>query len=76
MNPLSQRNIILSMLKSGRTVTPMDALNEASSLRLSARIFELKKENWPIECERRDIGDGRVVGHYTLVNNKDLWPDN
>ena len=75
MNPLSQRNIILSMLKSGRTVTPMDALNEASSLRLSARIFELKEDKWPIECERRDIGDGRVVGHYTLVNNKDLWPE-
>lgn len=72
---MSQAVQILKLLKAGRTVTPLDALRECGCFRLSARIFDLKEMGWPIECERRDVGDGAVVGHYTLVNNKDLWPE-
>jgi hypothetical protein len=43
--------------------------------RLASRVFDLKQDGWPIQCEKRDVGTGKVVGHYTLVNNKDLWPE-
>ena len=65
---------ILEYLKTGKTLTPIESLNMFGCFRLAARVFELKKRGWPIECDRRDVGNGKVVGHYTLVNNKDLWP--
>ncbi len=72
---MSQNEQILAYLKTGKTLTPMDALREFGSFRLSARIYELKDAGWPIHCDRRDVGDGKVVGHYTLVNDKDWWPE-
>lgn len=72
---MSQALAILQQLKAGRTVTPLDALSLCGCFRLSARIFDLKEMGWPIECERRDVGGGTMVGHYTLVNDKDLWPE-
>lgn len=71
----TQNQAILEHLKTGRAITPLDALDLFGSFRLSARIFDLKEQGWPIECERVDVGGGRRVGHYTLVNNKDLWPE-
>lgn len=71
----TQNQQILEQLKKGRAITPLDALDLCGSFRLSARIYELKQAGWPIECDRVDVGGGRRVGHYTLVNNKDLWPE-
>lgn len=70
----TQNQAILEHLKSGRPITPLDALDLCGSFRLSARIFELREQGWPIECDRVDVGGGRRVGHYSLVNDKDLWP--
>jgi len=70
----TQNEAILSYLKKGMSLTPMDALNFYGTFRLAARVYELKQDGWPIECERLDVGDNRRVGHYSLVNNKDLWP--
>jgi hypothetical protein len=38
-------------------------------------VYDLKQAGWPVTCDKRDLGNGKVVGHYTLVNNKDLWPE-
>ena len=65
---------ILRWLKRGETLTPLDALEHFGGVRLSARIYELREQGWPIECERRMTCGGNVVGHYTLVKNKDQWP--
>lgn len=70
----SQNQQILSYLKTGKSLSPMDALDLCGSFRLSARIYDLKQAGWPITCERVDVGDGRRVGYYSLVNNKDHWP--
>lgn len=72
---MTQNEQVLAYLKTGKTLTPLDALREFGCFRLSARIYELKDKGWPIYCDRRDVGDGKVVGHYTLVNDKDWWPD-
>lgn len=70
----TQNQQILDHLKLGRPITPLDALDLFGSFRLSARIFDLKQQGWPIVCERIDVGGGRRVGHYSLVNDKDQWP--
>ena len=57
---------ILSHLKSGKEITPMEALNEYGCFRLAARVFELRDSGWPIECERRTIENGKVIGVYSL----------
>jgi hypothetical protein len=71
---MTQNKQILHYLKTGKSITPLEALYQFGCLRLSARIFELKEKGWPITCDRQDVGDGKVVGYYTLVNNRDLWP--
>jgi len=72
---MTQKQEILSYLKTGQSLTPMDALKIFGTFRLASRIFDLKKEGWPIICDPLDIGDGRKVGHYFLVNDKDKWPE-
>jgi hypothetical protein len=70
----SQNQIILTQLKEGKVVTPIDALNICGCFRLSARIFELKEKGWPIFCERKATESGKIVGHYTLHKDKAWWP--
>lgn len=66
---------VLSHLKSGKTLTPIEALNEYGIFRLSARIFELKLEGWPIHCKRiTDPKTKKVYGQYSLEMNAKWWP--
>jgi hypothetical protein len=65
---------ILSYLKAGNAITPIDALNLFGCFRLAARIFELKDAGWPIECDKIMTDNGKIVGHYTLIQDKKLWP--
>jgi hypothetical protein len=43
--------------------------------RLSARIYELKDKGWPIMCERKAVESGKVVGHYSMTQDKLWWPE-
>ena len=72
---MSQNQEILSHLKTGATLTPLEALKMFGSLRLAGRIYDLKEDGWPIVCDRLDVGDSKRVGHYYLVNDKDQWPE-
>ena len=48
----SQTDAIRSHLKSGRGITPIEALRQYGCMRLGARIWDLRKEGMPI---RRDL---------------------
>ena len=72
---MTQEEQILNHLKLGEHLTPLKALHLFGTFRLSARIFDLKQKGWPIECTKQDIGDGKSVGYYILVNDKDQWPE-
>lgn len=72
---MSQNLEILEHLKTGATLTPLEALRMFGSLRLAGRIYDLKQDGWPIFCDRIDVGGGKRVGHYTLSLDKSLWPD-
>lgn len=67
--------MVLEYLKSGKTLTPLDALNSFGCFRLSARIYELKDKGWPIQCERKELDNGKRVGHYSMTDDQAWWPD-
>lgn len=48
MDRKSQNKEILAWLQSGKSITPLEALERFGCFRLGGRIFELKAEGWPI----------------------------
>lgn len=66
MSNESQNEQILRHLKAGKSITPMDALRLYGSLRLSGRIFELKKRGNPIASRTVNTLTGKRVSEYYL----------
>ena len=67
----TQNKRIEKYLLSGRTLTPLDALYEFSCFRLSARIWDLKRQGLDIESRTKKItsdGKQKVVVEYKLKN--------
>jgi len=52
MKTKSQSEQILRHLQSGKGLTPIQALTKFSVFRLSGRIFDLKKQGWPILTQK------------------------
>lgn len=48
---MTQNDMILGHLLEGKSITSLDALKEYGCLRLSGRIYDLKKEGYPIESK-------------------------
>lgn len=63
----SQESAILEHLRSGRAITPIDALNLYKCFRLGARIYGLKKAGHKIESEMVTVPSGKRVASYRLV---------
>jgi hypothetical protein len=70
----SQNQAILSHLKTGKSITQLEALDMFGCMRLSGRIFDLKNNGWPIVCEKIRLDSGKFVGKYSLVQDKVWWP--
>jgi len=67
----TQNKRIEKYLLSGRTLTPLDALHEFNCFRLSARIWDLKRQGLDIESRTRKItsdGKQKYVVEYKLKN--------
>ena len=58
---------ILAHLKTGRSITPIDALNRYGCFRLGARIYDLKQDGHNIYREMVETDSGKRVACYTLV---------
>lgn len=65
----NQRVAILDWLSSGKTITPLEAENapEIRSIRLAARIKELRKQGYPIVTEMIQVPSGKRVAQYHLL---------
>jgi hypothetical protein len=61
----SQNNQILAHLKSGKTITPLQALWQFNCFRLSGRIHELKSKGWNITSEMIEL-NGKRFAEYSL----------
>ena len=73
---MTQRDAILRALQEGRSLTPLDALREMACFRLGARIFELRKEGFPIEAVMVETEGGATIASYSLrreAEQAELW---
>lgn len=61
----SQTAMILGHLRSGKSITPLDALDLFGCFRLGARIYDLRQSGHKIEKELIDVG-GRWVAEYRM----------
>ena len=72
----SQNKAILKYLKKGHKLTPLDALARFGCMRLSARIYDLKKEGHFIITNNFTLGD-KTFAEYTLIKeNHDVRQTN
>lgn len=62
----AQRQQILNHLKSGKAITPLEALQLYGCLRLGARIWDLKKQGHNIKTRIIEVGNGKRVAEYSI----------
>ena len=66
MPELTQNQQILSYLKSGKKLTPKDALKKFGCFRLSARIFNLREQGNAI-ITKNVTRKGKTFAEYSLL---------
>ena len=65
----SQKENILEYLEIGNKITPLEALYQFGSFRLSAIIFELRQEGFNIITHNKTV-DGKTFAEYELIKEK------
>lgn len=65
----TQNLALLGALKKG-PITPGEALRRFGSMRLAARVWELKQLGYPIERRMRELPNGKKVAEYSLGRGK------
>ena len=70
---LSQKRLILHLLQDrDEGITGIDALNEAGSFRLAARIADLRGEGYDISSTMERTPTGKRIARYRLMKPT-LW---
>lgn len=62
----TQAEKILEHLKSGQTITPLEALRKYGCLRLGARVWDLKQKGTAIDMRIIKTESGAHVAEYSL----------
>ena len=74
MKKPSQKDQVLDHLKSGRAITPLEALQWFGAFRLSAILYDLKKDGWDISTEMvTDPRTGKSFAKYQLIAKASIW---
>lgn len=63
---MTQNQNILQYLKAGNRITPLEALNKFGSLRLGARIHDLKRLGYNIQKEIKTQGKQHFAEYYLV----------
>ena len=66
----NQHFLIIEYLKQGHTLTPIEAIKVAGSMKLSTRIGELRKLGYDIKDEWLKLENGKKVKSYWLAADK------
>lgn len=61
---MTQNENILNILKAGKSITPLYALNKIGCLRLSARIYDLRKQGYKIKTNYYRKQDKTFAEYY------------
>jgi len=64
MQTESQNKMLKTILDQGTHITPLDALNMIGSMRLAARVFDLKQSGYPVDKYVREVNGKRVTYYY------------
>jgi len=62
----TQNEAILKYLRTGKTLTALEALGKFGSLRLAARINDLKQQDWKIHSRTIEVQSGKHVAEYWM----------
>lgn len=54
-------------------ITALEALADAGTFRLAARVGELRAEGWPVESRDERTASGARISRYRLVGQGRLW---
>lgn len=65
----SQKQNVLEYLEIGNKITPLEALYQFGSFRLSAIIFDLRQEGFHIITHNKTV-DGKTFAEYELVKGQ------
>ncbi|OCG33672.1 MULTISPECIES: helix-turn-helix domain-containing protein [unclassified Gilliamella] len=65
----SQCKNILRHLQSGKTINPLQALDQYGCLRLGARIYDLKKRGHSIDSRMVKSRNGKKYAEYSMRVN-------
>ena len=65
----TQNKRILQHLQEGKSITPLDALNNYGCMRLAARISELKKQGHVIRSYKRRSANGATFSIYWMEHD-------
>ena len=63
---MTQKDMILSWLQKGKTITPMEALEKFGCFRLAARIHNLRESGHNIVATDYETPSGKRVARYSL----------
>lgn len=66
MSASSQCDAILEHLKSGKTLTPLEALDLYQTMRLAARVLDLRNAGHAIQTDFLHLPNGKKVASYRL----------
>lgn len=74
---MTQTTDLLALLRSRGTlgVTPLYALDQIGTLRLGARIFDLRNEGHRIVTHPMTVGKRKTVARYVLIQQQQLTLD-
>jgi hypothetical protein len=68
---MSQRQRLLDYLDEHHSITPKQAWSELGIYRLSARIFDLRRQGYDIRTNRKEIyspfGESTYIAEYRMV---------
>ena len=72
MSKTSQYENVKKYLEQGNKITPIEALNKFGSFRLSAIIFNLRQNGYPIITHNVTV-NGKTFAEYELTYDKTNW---
>lgn len=74
----SQKQLVLEYMQTHKSITPLDALIELGAMRLSAIIYDLKKDGIAIITKQKKVkksnGEDTYVAEYMLESK--FWEEN
>lgn len=64
-----------SHLRTGKSITQLEALGLYGMFRLAARVHELKQQGWNIVTDMREDENGNPYARYHLAEPKTVLPE-